>query len=65
MLLRDAAGVPVNASASASASYRALFEAGLIGAVALGGWPADKQAVRDKLRQRPAAMPSCIALSRC
>ncbi len=43
-----AADVPVNASTN----YRAFFKAGLIGAVAQGGRSADKQGVRDKLRER-------------
>lgn len=48
-----AAGVAVNASTN----YRAFFEAGLIGAVALGGRSADKQAVRGKLRERLGSSP--------
>lgn len=51
-------------TANASTNYRAFFEAGLIGAVALGGQSADKQAVRDKLQQRLGSRSAAALASR-
>ncbi|OGB01650.1 MAG: hypothetical protein A3E25_19715 [Burkholderiales bacterium RIFCSPHIGHO2_12_FULL_69_20] len=41
-----------DAAAEPSASYRAFADAGLIGAVATGGTPADKAAVRRQVLRR-------------
>jgi len=43
--------------ATASANHRAFADAGLIGAVVGGGLPADKAAVRARVRQRLAKGP--------
>jgi hypothetical protein len=46
------AGLQADAAAEPSASYRAISDAGLIGAVATGGTPADKAAVRQQVLRR-------------
>lgn len=51
----SAAAKPAPADAApASANHRAFADAGLIGGVADGGTPADKAAVRNRVRQRLA-----------